>query len=115
MSLRVPNDRDSRDGGLCWVTSLDDDVGVWFDEVPTLAAAEQGLSDDGVAVERRPAVELLLQGALTAGAAELAVESFLRFVRWCELVFVALNGASTEFGVHLFEDGHVERVTEWQP
>ena len=115
MKLPTSNDRDRRDGGLCWVTSLDDDVAMWFDEVPTLAAAEQSLGDDGVAVEGRPGVELFLQRAVAAGAVELAVERLLRLVCWCELVFVAFNGSSTEFRIHLFEDGHAERVAECRP
>lgn len=114
MRLLVPDDRDSYDGRLGWVTSLDDDVGVWLDEEVAVGAPKQCLGDDGVFVERRLGVELLLQRTLAARAAELAVEGILRFLRWAELVCVALNGSPSEFGVHLFEGGHVERVTEWQ-
>lgn len=115
MSLLLPEDRDSHEGCLCWVTSLDDDVGVWLDEVGAVGASEQRLGDDGVRVEGRSAVELLLELTLATRASKLAVEGFLRFVRWCELVCVALNGSPSELGVHLPVDGHVERVTEWQP
>lgn len=115
MSLLVPQDRDSDHGSLCCVTSLYDEVGVRLEEERAVGATEQCFGDDGVFIERRLRVELFLQGTLAARAAKLAVESVLRLLCWCELVGVALNGSPSELGVHLFEDGHVERVTEWQP
>lgn len=114
MSLLLTKDRDGGDGDLGWVTSLDNDACVWVDEVAAVGTTKQSLGDDRLLVERRLAVELLLQLTVAARAAKLIVEGFLRLVRWCELVSVALNGSPTEFRVHLFEDGHAERVAEWQ-
>ena len=114
MSLLLSKDGDSYDGGFGWVTSLDDQSCVGIDEVVTVGAAKERLGDDGVLTKRCLGVELLLEDTVAARAAKLSVEGFLHFVRWCELVSVALNGSSTELGIHLFEDRHAKRVTEWQ-
>lgn len=113
MKLLLTQDGDGGDWNLGWVASFDDEVAVGVDEVAAVGAAEKSLSDNGVFVKACSSVVLLLQRALAAWAAKLPVEGLLRFVRWCELVYVALDGSENELGVHLLEDGHEERVAEW--
>lgn len=92
-------------GDLRCVAEVDDHVGVWVDAVVAVAAAEQGLREDLIFGDAGAGIELLLEGALAPGAAELAVESLPDLAGGGELIFVAFDGPQDEFGIHL-GDGH---------
>jgi hypothetical protein len=92
-------------GDLRRVAEVDDHVGVRVDAVIAVAAAEQGLREDLILGDAGAWIELLLEGALASGAAELAIEGLPDFAGGGELIFVTLDGPQDELGIH-FGDGH---------
>jgi len=90
-----------------------DDLGLRVDEVPTEAAAQQGLCQQGIASEADLGVDLSVQPHLAAGALELSVERVLLFSFGKKLVLVSFDESKGQLGVHLFEHAHGARVAEW--
>ena len=80
------------DGNLGSATTVENEVGKGLEQEATVVTAEQGLGQDGFAIEGYPPVELLVQLAPTALAPTLSpIEEFQLSQFWRELVLVPLD------------------------
>ena len=108
MTLLVAQDQRGRlDRHLGRVAGVQDDTGVWVDEVATALAAQQGSRPHGVLVrEDVAAVELLDQRFPAARATELAVECVECLGLGRQNVLVPFDQFPGNFGIQRLEDAH---------
>lgn len=111
MRLLPSDDRDPvRGGNPRGISILDNETGVWIDDVATVVTLEEELGEGISRIPTSAGVEVLLETTLASGASELGVESVLVGSRLRELVIVPLDELPDEVRIHLFEGCHARRL-----